>query len=120
MHQQCIQLPHTAQLRELLLAKIKQLGWDPAIFGMHSLCTGGATAVANAGVPDRLFKSHGRWRSETAKDGYVKDSVEKRLGVSYGLVFPSFVHRNVAGRGRGNPLPTLLGCYGSISRLSLV
>ena len=31
---------------------------------------------------DRLFKRHGRWRSETAKDGYVKDSVEKCLGVS--------------------------------------
>ena len=57
--------------RELLLATIKQLGMDPKLFGMHS----GVTAAANAGVPDRLFKCHGRWRSETAKDGYIKDSV---------------------------------------------
>ncbi|KAL5497418.1 hypothetical protein EMCRGX_G013885 [Ephydatia muelleri] len=42
---------------------------------MHSLRAGGATAAANAGVPDRLFKRHGRWKSESAKDGYVKDSV---------------------------------------------
>ena len=60
------------QLRELLLPKIAQLGMDPELFGMHSLRAGGATAAANAGVPDRLFKRHGRWRSESAKDGYVE------------------------------------------------
>ena len=49
---------------------------------MHSLRAGGATAAANAGVEDRLFKCHGRWKSETAKDSYVKDSVERRLEVS--------------------------------------
>ena len=27
-----------------------------------------------AGAPDRLFKRHGRWASESAKDGYVQDS----------------------------------------------
>ena len=30
-------------------------------------------------IPDRLLKRHGRWNSESAKDGYVKDSVESRL-----------------------------------------
>ena len=74
-----------SRLRELLLAKIEQLGMDPKLFGMHSLRAGGATAAANAGVPDRLFKRHGRWRSESAKDGYVKDSVERRLSVSKSL-----------------------------------
>ena len=39
----------------------------------------GATAAANAGVPDRLFKRHGRWASESAKDGYVQDSLSSRL-----------------------------------------
>ena len=62
--------------RELLLEKIKSIGMDPALFGMHSLRAGGATAAANAGAPDRLFKRHGRWKSESAKDGYVKDSKE--------------------------------------------
>ena len=58
---------------------------DPKLFGMHSLRAGGATAAANAGVPDRLFKRHGRWKSESAKDGCVKDSVESRLEVSKNL-----------------------------------
>ena len=49
---------------------------------MHSLRAGDATTAANAEVPDRLFKRHGRWKSETAKDGYIKDAVEKRLDVS--------------------------------------
>ena len=70
----------STRLRELLLQKITQLGYDPKAFGMHSLR--GATAAANAGVPDRLFKWHGRWKSESAKDGYVKDSVERRIEVS--------------------------------------
>ena len=73
------------RLRELLLEKVAQLGFDPALFGMHSLRAGGATAAANAGVEDRLFKRHGRWKSESAKDGYVKDSLERRLKVSKGL-----------------------------------
>ena len=74
-----------SRLRELLLAKIAQMGWDPKLYGMHSLRAGGATAAANAGVPDRLFKRHGRWKSEAAKDGYVKDSIESRLTVSKSL-----------------------------------
>ena len=74
-----------SRLRDILLAKIAQMGWDPKPFGMHSLRAGGATAAANAGVPDRLFKRHGRWKSETAKDGYVKDSLESRLSVSKSL-----------------------------------
>ena len=74
-----------SRLRELLLEKISSLGMDPKLFGMHSLPAGGATAAVNAGVPDRLFKRHGRWKSESAKDGYVKDSVESRLEVSKNL-----------------------------------
>ena len=55
---------------------------NPKEFGLHSLRSGGATAAANAGVPDRLFKRHGRWLSENAKDSYVKDKLEDRLSVT--------------------------------------
>ena len=70
------------RVRELFLAKLSQLGFDPKLFGLHSLRAGGATAAANAGVADRLFKRHGRWCSETAKDGYIKDSVQSLLSVT--------------------------------------
>ena len=32
-----------------------------------------------------MFKRHGRWRSESAKDGYVNDTVERSLYVSKGF-----------------------------------
>ena len=69
-------------MRELLLEKLEAIGLNPKLYGLHSLRAGGATAAANAGVPDRLFKRHGRWRSENAKDGYVKDSLANRLSVT--------------------------------------
>ena len=50
-------------------------------YGLHSLRSGGATRATNFGFTDRLFKRHGRWRSETAKDGYVKDALQIRLSV---------------------------------------
>ena len=53
--------------------------------GTHSLRSGGATAATNAGVPDRLFKRHGRWASDSAKAGYVQDSLSSRLLVSKAL-----------------------------------
>ena len=73
-------------LRELFKKKIADLGLPPSDFGLHSLRAGGATAAANTKVPDRLFKRHGRWKSENAKDGYVKDQVQRRLEVSRSTV----------------------------------
>ena len=62
--------------------KVSKLGYNPTEFGLHSLRAGGATTAANAGVPDRLFKRHGRWKLEGAKDGYIDDSVDRRLSVT--------------------------------------
>ena len=72
-------------LRDLFRKKLSDLGFPPNEFGLHSLRAGGATAAANAKVPDRMFKRHGRWKSENAKDGYVKDDVKSRLEVSRSL-----------------------------------
>ena len=58
------------------------IGVKSDIFGLHSLRSGGATAAAIMGVPDRLFKKHGRWKSEQVKDGYIKDDVHPLLLVS--------------------------------------
>ena len=58
---------------------------DVSKIGVHSLRAGGATAAANAGIQDRMFKRHGRWVSENAKDGYVKDNLNSRLLVSQAL-----------------------------------
>ena len=69
-------------VRELSKKKLTDLGHSSDGFGLHSLKAGGASAAAQAGIPDRLFKQHGRWSTETAKDGFVEDSKENRLSVS--------------------------------------
>ncbi|XP_060589976.1 uncharacterized protein LOC132745167 [Ruditapes philippinarum] len=71
-----------SNFRDLFVQTFKKLVDDVNKFCSHSLRAGGATAAANNGIPDRLFKRHGRWHSETAKDGYVKSSVDERLRVS--------------------------------------
>lgn len=74
-----------SRMRELLKAKLEELGFPSVDFSFHSLRAGGATAAAKAGIPDRDFQRHGRWKSDSAKDGYVEDSLEKRLKVSQAL-----------------------------------
>ena len=54
-----------------MLEAFKEIVPDISAIGTHSLRSGGATAAANAGIPDRLFKHHGCWASESAKDGHV-------------------------------------------------
>ena len=71
--------------REIVLQAFAELGYPKHLFGLHSLRAGGASAVANAGVSDRLFKRHGRWRTDRAKDGYIKVSLESLLSVSKSL-----------------------------------
>ena len=51
----------------------------------QSLITLEETAAAKTGVKDRLFKRHGSWRSENAKDRYVKDNLKELLSVSRNL-----------------------------------
>ena len=67
-----------------MLEAFKDIVPDISAIGTHSL-RGGATATAKAGVPDRLFKRRGRWASESAKDGYLQDSLSFRLSVSMAL-----------------------------------
>ncbi|XP_033728368.1 integrase/recombinase xerD homolog [Pecten maximus] len=79
-----VRLSYT-RAREILLEALEAVGLDKTLFGVHSLRSGGATAAAAAGVSDRLFKKHGRWKSEKAKDGYVRERVHDLLSVSQHL-----------------------------------
>ena len=48
------QLSYT-RCREILLKAMEEIGENPKEFSLHSLRSGGASAAANHGVPDRLF-----------------------------------------------------------------
>ena len=72
-------------VRSLLLEVFRSVGKDPSVLGTHSLRKGGATAAARNAVEDRLFKKHGRWRSDKSKDKYVKENLTQKLFVSKNL-----------------------------------
>lgn len=74
-----------SNLRPLFIEAFKPHVSDISKYGLHSLRSGGATKAANSGIPDRMFKRHGRWLSESAKDGYIQDSIDERLKVSKSL-----------------------------------
>lgn len=71
--------------REILLESLSDIGLDKLKFGLHSLRSGGASTGANRGVSDRLLKVHGRWASDKAKDGYIKDNLKSQMAVSLNL-----------------------------------
>ena len=41
----------------------------------------GASAAANLGVNDRLFKNHDKWKSNKVKDSYVHEDIESKFSV---------------------------------------
>ena len=73
-------LSYTAA-RQSIISRLKLVANDLNL-GLHSMCSGGATAVANTNINERCWKRHGRWKSDTSKDGYIVDSVANRLEVT--------------------------------------
>ena len=71
--------------RESFKASFKGIVPDISKYSTHSTRSGGATVAANSGVKERIFQRHGRWKTKTAKDLYVKDSMPTRIDVSKNL-----------------------------------
>ncbi|XP_069114860.1 uncharacterized protein [Argopecten irradians] len=71
-------LCNLSALKELIKAFKPHVN-DISKYCLHSLRSGGATAAANRGIGDRLFKRHGRRVSENARD--ADDFSRIRIGV---------------------------------------
>jgi hypothetical protein len=68
---------------ELLLEVLTQAGLEKKTkFGLHTLRSGGVSEAVHNRIPERLLKAHGRWKSDIAKDGYIKENMGNRLSVS--------------------------------------
>lgn len=55
------------------------------MYDLHSLRSGGITAAVRNSmnlISERLLKIHGRWKSDSAKDMYIEESIENRLHVT--------------------------------------
>ena len=72
--------------REMFKNALKTLGLKPKEYGLHSLRSGGATEVVkNTTVSERLLKLHVRWKTDYAKDMYIKESLNNRLQITASL-----------------------------------
>lgn len=70
-----------SRYNEVLKMMGDKIGVPVANLSPHSGRATAATMAAERGVPDRLFKRFGRWKSDRAKDGYVHESVAQLLAV---------------------------------------
>jgi len=78
-----------SRFREVFKECISSLGYDHKIYGLHSFRSGGATTLAqflgNNPSKERLLKLQGRWKSDHAKNMYIKEPIQDRLSASRGL-----------------------------------
>ena len=72
------------RIREIFMENVKRID-NQGTYGLHSLRSGAASAAAQKGVSDRLVSKQGQWLSESARNRYIKDSVEDRLSVTRAL-----------------------------------
>ena len=66
-----------ARLQTVMRAILSSLGLPAELYGTHSLCIGGATAAAEAGVPVDTIKAMGKWTGECYR--YYTQSPHKAL-----------------------------------------
>ena len=72
-----------SRCRELFFEALKTTGVeDVSLYGLHSLRSGGASHLANRGVPEDLILQHGRWKTTTAKNRYVQRDIQQCLSVA--------------------------------------
>ncbi|CAI7758931.1 unnamed protein product [Closterium sp. NIES-53] len=87
-----------------------RVGLDPTSLGTHSFRKTAATLAADAGVPDRLFKALGRWRSDCAKEMYITQLNSELIRASRLMQDPTRLSSTIryaatVNRVRHRPLP---------------
>ncbi len=67
--------------RELFTKVLEDPGLHARKYGLHTLRSGGATTAAALGIADRLLQRQGGWRTEKAKNNYIRESRSSLLQV---------------------------------------
>ena len=71
-------------LSEMFKNRFANIGYEDKSLSLHSLRAGGVTLAVEQGVPERLYKEHGRWASDAVQD-YITENVENKLSVTKAL-----------------------------------
>ena len=72
-------------VRDLYHKALTDIGLHASDYRLQSLRAGGASASAYAGTNDRRIKKQGRWVTNKAMYGYVKNDMKDLLSVSLNL-----------------------------------
>ena len=70
------------RIGDIFKGYILEITTIPEKFGLRSLRSGGVSAAVNNSLSDKLISKQDRWFSDKARNGYIKESVAKRLTVS--------------------------------------
>lgn len=76
-----IRIAYTTMLQMVKEACTK-IGIEPEAIGLHSFRRGGATHSASEGVPERVIRKAGRWKSANIAEHYIDDSHNCQMTVS--------------------------------------
>ena len=71
-----------SRTRELVRGACIAAGLDPKGYGLHSFRSGGASSAAAMGVPERLIRRHGGWRSDAGMTSYLEETLLVLMSVS--------------------------------------
>ena len=71
-----------SRVLELMRGELQAIDPDPKKYGLHSMCSGGASLAAALGVLDCLIMRHGGWRSELSKNRYINEYLDSLLEIS--------------------------------------
>ena len=74
-----------SQARTILKRFLLELGLDSSHLSLHSFRIGAATAANANGVNAVDIKNHGRWKSDTARNLYIRTPTNQKLSVSRNL-----------------------------------
>ncbi|CAI7876261.1 unnamed protein product [Closterium sp. NIES-53] len=102
--------PSYTTIRNWCKEAFAKVGLGEQQLGTHSFRKGAATVAANIGVPEKIFKRMGRWRSDTAKEMYVTPHIGHLIKASCDLqdpihALPPEQHAEALLRNRKPPLP---------------
>ena len=71
--------------REVFQKHVQAVYRDGLKYTLHGLRSGGASEAANNGRDGRSISKHGRWKTQKSRNGYIHDSLEKRLQITRSL-----------------------------------
>ncbi len=81
----------TKVLSNTLSVMLSELGYDPALFSLHSFRRGGATAAYKQGVDVLDIKRHGSWKSDAFWD-YITAPIVSQSKVAAALAASTKAH----------------------------